>query len=62
MAGTEPSRASGGTPGRRNVNVEPAPSELQTLTEPPWLVAMCLTIARPSPVPPVERERAGSAR
>ena len=27
---------------------------------PPWLVTMCLTIARPRPVPPVARERAGS--
>ena len=48
--------------GSRRVNVEPEPSTLQTLTSPPWLVATCLTMARPSPVPPVARERAGSAR
>ena len=44
------------------VNVDPAPSALHTDTVPPWLVATCLTIASPSPVPPVARERAGSTR
>ena len=54
--------ASGGRAGSRRVNVEPPPSVLATSTRPPWLVAMCLTIARPRPVPPVARDRAWSAR
>ena len=33
----------------------PAPPLFATLTCPPWVVAMCLTIARPSPVPPMRR-------
>ena len=39
--------------GRRRVNVEPRPGSDHTETSPPWLAATCLTIARPSPVPPV---------
>ena len=35
----------------RRVNVEPRPSSLHTATEPPWLLATCLTMARPRPVP-----------
>ena len=54
--------AAGSALGRRRVKVEPEPSTLQTSTSPPWLVATCLTMARPRPVPPVTRERAGSAR
>ena len=38
------------------VNVEPGALELHTATVPPWLVAMCLTIARP------EAGAAGGAR
>ena len=44
--------------GSRIVNVDPRPSSLHTVTSPPWLAQMCLTMARPSPVPPVARERA----
>ena len=60
--GGSASAASGGRAGSRRVNVEPTPTVLATSTRPPWLVAMCLTMARPSPVPPVARERARSAR
>ena len=38
------------------------PSSLATRTTPPWFSATCFTIARPSPVPPVSRERARSTR
>ena len=48
--------------GRRMVKVEPEPSLLQTFTSPRWRLAACLTMARPSPVPPVCRDRAGSTR
>ncbi len=48
--------------GSSRVNVEPEPGELHTRTCPPWLLTMCLTMARPRPVPPVWRERAGSTR
>src|SRR5690606_6953987 len=48
--------------GSRSVNVEPWPSALHTVTSPPCEAATCLTIARPRPVPPVARERAGSTR
>src|SRR5207248_3036322 len=39
--------------------VEPAPTVDETLTSPPCAWTRCLTIARPSPVPPSSRERAG---
>src|SRR6185312_15986658 len=60
--GSVASRSSGGLAGNRRVNVDPPPRVLDTSTRPPWLLAMCFTMARPSPVPPVERERAWSAR
>lgn len=44
------------------VNVEPVPGRLHSRTSPAWLAATCLTMASPSPVPPVARERAGSMR
>ncbi len=44
------------------VKVEPVPGLLHSRTSPPWLFSTCLTIASPSPVPPVARERAGSTR
>ena len=50
--------ASGMAAGSRRVNVEPAPSLLQTLTVPPWPAAISWTIDRPSPVPPLSRLRA----
>ena len=43
-------------------DVEPVPGLLHSFTSPPWLFSTCLTIARPSPVPPVARERAWSTR
>jgi putative ABC transport system permease protein len=45
-----------------NVNVEPVPGRLHSLTSPPGLAATCLTMASPRPVPPVARERALSSR
>ena len=48
--------------GMRRVNVEPSPSSLHTVTAPPWLLATCLTMARPRPVPPVLLARAWSTR
>ena len=48
--------------GSRMVNVDPVPGLLHSRTSPPWLASTCLTIARPRPVPPVARERAGSTR
>ena len=44
------------------VNVDPVPGLLHSRTSPPWLFSTCLTMASPSPVPPVARERAGSTR
>src|SRR5690606_1995581 len=46
--------------GRRMVKVDPLPGWDHTRTSPPWFCTMCLTIARPSPVPPVLRLRAES--
>src|SRR5206468_4106426 len=48
--------------GSRTSKVEPAASSLVTRTSPPWFSATCLTIASPSPVPPVSRDRARSTR
>ena len=48
--------------GRVSVNVDPWPSTDHTRMSPPCVAATCLTIERPSPVPPVERCRAGSTR
>ncbi len=48
--------------GRRMVKTEPLPSSLLTLTEPPCTCTMCLTMARPRPVPPTSRLRALSTR
>ena len=44
------------------MNVDPVPGLLQMLTPPLWFCATCLTIANPSPVPPVARDRALSTR
>src|SRR5215472_11821966 len=54
-----------GAPGRDgnlSVNVDPPPSLLITVTLPPCAAVTCLTIARPSPVPPVTLDLAGSTR
>ena len=49
--------------GRKHmVKVEPVPGCSTAARAPPWLASTCLTIASPSPVPPVARERAGSTR
>ena len=48
--------------GTQTKNVVPAPSWLSTHTRPPCSCAMCFTIDRPSPVPPVSRERPLSTR
>jgi len=39
--------------GRRMVKVDPLPCYDQTRTSPPWFCTACLTMASPSPVPPV---------
>ncbi len=44
------------------VKVDPLSCWLHTVTSPPWLATTCLTMLRPRPVPPVDRERAGSTR
>ena len=44
------------------MNVEPRPGCDQTRTSPPWFCTVCLTMLRPSPEPPVLRERAWSTR
>ena len=55
-------RAPVGGRGSLMVKVEPWPSSLHTDTSPPWVAQMCLTMARPRPVPPVARDRAASTR
>jgi hypothetical protein len=49
-----------GDPGNVTMKVEPLPSSLWASTRPPCCSATCFTMARPSPVPPVSRERARS--
>jgi hypothetical protein len=44
------------------LKVEPWFTWLSTQISPPWSCTMCLTIDRPSPVPPSSRERALSTR
>ena len=41
-----------------SMNVQPLPSSEASETSPPCSLTMCLTIARPSPVPPISRLRA----
>jgi hypothetical protein len=48
--------------GNQQVMVVPTPSSLSADTRPPWASTRCFTMARPSPVPPWSRERAGSER
>jgi len=48
--------------GRRSVKTAPLPGSLATAAVPPWMSAICLTIARPSPVPPSSRLRPLSTR
>src|SRR5690606_27843555 len=49
-------------PGSDSVNTEPTPSVDSSETAPRWLLMTWRTMARPSPVPPVRRERARSTR
>lgn len=42
--------------------VVPCPTSLSIASSPPWASTRCLTMARPSPVPPSSRERALSTR
>jgi len=48
--------------GSRSRMASPCPSVLSAQTRPPWSCTMCLTMLRPSPVPPVSRERPFSTR
>ena len=41
------------------MKTEPWPGSLSISSAPRWWLTMCLTMARPSPVPPSSRERAG---
>jgi hypothetical protein len=54
-----PAASAAGTRSRRR---EPAPGVLSMRSSPPWRCTTCLTIASPSPVPPVSRERLRSTR
>ena len=40
-------------------NVAPSPGRLSMVSRPRWRLTMCLTMARPSPVPPLSRLSAG---
>src|SRR5262249_43517452 len=53
---------SAGPLGRRTVKVVPRPSLLVAATLPCIAWVRCLTMDRPSPVPPISRERALSTR
>ena len=44
------------------MNVDPRPGRDQARTSPPWFCTVCFTMLRPSPEPPVLRERAWSTR
>lgn len=48
--------------GSVSVNTEPSPGVLWMSNSPPWRPIACLTMAKPSPVPPVPRERLLSTR
>lgn len=48
--------------GNLQIKVAPCPSVLSTEIPPPWRCMICFTMARPSPVPPISRERALSTR
>jgi hypothetical protein len=42
--------------------LEPLPGSLSMSISPPWRCTTCLTMDKPSPVPPVSRERLLSTR
>ncbi len=48
--------------GSHTLTVVPIPSSLSIDSCPRWRLTMCLTMARPSPVPPAARERPVSTR
>ena len=50
------------TSGKRTVKSEPLPRTLSSVRLPSWACTICLTIARPNPVPPFSAERALSTR
>ena len=49
-------------PGNWQLKVQPRPGSLAILRSASWRSSTCLTIARPSPVPPSSRERLSSTR
>ena len=55
-------RSSASDCGSRRVKVEPVPGLLHSRDVAAVVGRTCLTMARPSPVPPVARDRAGSTR
>ncbi len=48
--------------GRTTRKVAPTPGVESTVASPPWASAMAATMDRPSPLPPPDRVRDGSAR
>ena len=44
--------------GSRILKILPLPTSLDTFASPPWCKAMCFTMAKPRPVPPISRLRA----
>lgn len=48
--------------GKNREIVVPAPTVLSAAAVPPWASTRCLTIAKPSPVPPSARDLAASTR
>jgi len=48
--------------GKSTVKVEPSPWRLSMMSRPWWRLTMCLTMARPKPVPPRSRLRLTSTR
>ena len=52
----------GGACGSQTLTVVPTPSSLSICSWPRWRLTTCLTMARPSPVPPAARERPASTR
>ena len=61
-SGRASSSSSSVAAGSSMVNVDPSPVRDQTEIRPPFSCTQCLVMAKPSPEPPVSRERAGSTR
>ena len=62
LAGPDPADGADPAAGTLTVKALPSPSRLSSDTRPPWARVMCLTMARPSPVPPSSLPRARSSR